>query len=403
MALDKAAASGALKDFYLPVNRELLTQNNEYLQQIERNTEDVEGNEAVLSLHVGRNWGIGSRLELEDLPPAGNQAYKKARIGLHYHYAQLQVSGPVMRAMKSEKGSWVRALESENKGAVNDLKHDHERQLLGTSDGVIAATGVTTASTTVVTSATSTQIRHLKKNMRIDIGTVANPTAIASNRTITSVNVAAKTIVISGAAVTTAVTDRIFLQGNGGDGVNQREVTGLQTIVDSTGTLFDVDPSSYPEWASYEKDAGGAALSDALVGELIDEVDINSPSGVPNWAITSHSQVRKYAATLVTQRRYMNEVDLKAGFKGVEIGTGSGTLALSTLRDAPAEQLFAVNTEHIILFEASDWEFMEEDGNVLQRITTGNGKDGYGATLFKYDEQATDERSAHGKIVNLAP
>jgi hypothetical protein len=402
MALDKTTASGVLKEFYLPTVHDQLVNKNEYLAQLEKNDQDVEGTEAVLSLHVGRNQGIGARKELEDLPAPGNQAYVKQRVNLKYNYGQLQISGPVMRAMKSDNGSWLRALESETKGVVNDLKFDVERQLLGTSDGVIAATGVTSASTTVVTTATRTQLRHLKANMLIDIGTVASPTAVASARTIVSVDTSAGTIVISGAAVTTATTDRIFRAGNGGATTNQRELTGLQNIVDSTGSLFGVDPATYPEWSSYEKDAAGAALSDALVEELIDEVSIVSPLGVPDWAITDHRQARAYSATLTGQRRFTNDGKLRGGFTGIEIGTASGSLVLSTLRDAPVQTLFAVNRSDLTEYRASDWEFMDEDGSVLQRIVTGNGKDGYGATLFKYAEQAVSYRNAHGKITNLA-
>ena len=401
MALDKTTASGVLKEFYIPTVHDQLVNKNEYLAQLEKNSEDVEGTEAVLSLHVGRNQGIGARKELEDLPAPGNQSYVKARVNLKYNYGQIQVSGPVMRAMKSDNGSWLRALESETKGIVNDLKQDVERQLLGTSDGVIAATGVTTASTTVVHSGTKTQRRHLRVGMAIDIGTVASPTAVAQNRTITSI-VSDTTFVISGAAVTTATTDRIFRSGNGGSGSNQREITGLQNIVDATDVLFGVDPATYPEWASYEKAAAGAALSDTLVGELIDEVDVNSPLGVPDWAISDHRQARAYAATLTAQRRFTTDGELYGGFKGIEIGTGSGSLILSTLRDAPVQTLFAVNRSDLTEYRASDWEFMEEDGNVLQRIVTGNGKDGYGATLFKYSEQGVSYRNAHGKITGLA-
>lgn len=402
MAFSKTEAAGVLKEYYIPMVNEQLVNKNEYLQQIGSNTEDVEGTEAVLSLHTGRNEGIGARKELEDLPAAGNQAYTKARVNLKYNYGNIQVSGPVIRAMKSNDGSWLRAVEAETKGVVNDLKLDVERQLLGTSDGVIAATGVTSASTNVVTTASTTQIRQLRVGMVIDIGTVASPTSVASARTITAVNVASTTITISGAVVTTATTDRIFRKGNGGGTTNQREISGAQSIIDSTGTLFGVDPTVYPVWSSYEKDASAAAISDTLIGTLIDEISIVSPLGVPDWAFTDHRQARVYAATLTGQRRFQNTLDIKGGFKGIEVGTGSGTLAVSTLRDAPVKEFYAINTDAIALYKASDWEFMEEDGDVLQRIVTGNGQDGYGATLFNYSEQCTDTRSAHGVIRNLA-
>ena len=47
----------------------------------------------------------------------------------------------------------------------------------------------------------------------------------------------------------------------------------------------------------------------------------------------------------------------------------------------------------------SDWEFMDEDGNVLQRAL--DGSDGYEFKLFKYHEVGTDMRNAHWKVVDL--
>jgi len=399
MGFDRTTASAVLKEVYLPTVREQLVNQNEYLAQVETNSEDVEGLETVLSLHVSRNEGIGSRKELELLPEAGNQGFVKQRVNLKYHYGRLQLSGPVIRSARSDSGSWIRPLENETKGVVMDEKRDEERQLLGTSDGVIAATGVTTAANAVVTTATKTQLRQLRVGMYVDIGTVASPTTIAQNRKITAINLTTGVVTIDGAVVTTSAAHRIFRTGNGGAGADQREYTGLQSIVDSTGTLFGVDPTVYPEWASYEKDAAGAAISDTLIGELIDEIDIISPSGVPNWGITDHVQARKYGATLVAQKRFNNTAELKGGFTGIEASTGSGTLVVSTLRDCPVQTFFGLNTEHLGLHEASEWEFMEEDGNVLNRIPN---KDGYEATLFHYSEHVTDARNAHGKIVNLA-
>lgn len=404
MAFDKTAASGVLKEFYLPAVREQLNNRNEYEAQLEKSGDnfDSEGEEVVLSLHVNRNPGIGSRGELEDLPAPGSQSYVKARVPVKHHYGQIQISGPVMRATLTDSGSWLRALESEQAGVINDLRRDHERQLLGTSNGVIAQCGVTSAATAVVTTATDTQIRQLRVGDIIDIGTVAAPTTVASARTITAIS--GTTVTISGAAVTTTASHFIFRTGNGGiaSGVGQKEVTGVQSIVASSGTLFEVDPTSYPEWTSSEVAASAAAISVPLIEELLDEIDIVSPVGTPDWGFTTHRQARVLAATLTSNRRYVNEMELKGGFTGLEVATASGTIGVSTLRDCPVQTFYAVNTAHMSLNQQSDWEFMEEDGSVLSRIVTGNGKDGYGATLFKYDEQTTDVRSAHGLISGLA-
>ncbi len=62
MALDFSAASAALKEDYQPAIREQLNQNIMLLAQVDTNTADVEGEEAVLSLHTGRNSGFGLSL-----------------------------------------------------------------------------------------------------------------------------------------------------------------------------------------------------------------------------------------------------------------------------------------------------------------------------------------------------
>jgi hypothetical protein len=46
----------------------------------------------------------------------------------------------------------------------------------------------------------------------------------------------------------------------------------------------------------------------------------------------------------------------------------------------------------------SDWEWMQEDGSVLNRVAN---KDAYEATMFIYHQLTTDQRNAHGVIEDL--
>ena len=46
----------------------------------------------------------------------------------------------------------------------------------------------------------------------------------------------------------------------------------------------------------------------------------------------------------------------------------------------------------------SDWEFMEEDGAVLNRVSN---QDAYEFTLFKYAELTTDRRNSHGLLFDI--
>ena len=392
-------ADAALKEDYQPVIREQLNNGNKLLSQLEKNTHDVEGRRAVLSLHTSRNSGVGNRAESATLPTPGNQGYQEERVPVKYAYGQIKVTGPVIRASKSDKGSFTRQLDAETKGVVADLKRDVNRQLFGTSNGVVATCGTTTASTTVVlaTTTTATQLRQIADLGVIDIGTVAAPTMIASARTITSIDTANKTLVISGAAVTTSASHFLFKSGSGGVGI---EFTGLQTIVASTGSLYNVDPATVPLWASTVADNSGTnrAVSDTLFEKMINDIEIASGEEA-DLIVTTAGVNRGYAASLKSLRRFSNTIELKGGFKVPTVQTGTVEIGLMWDRDCKENTAYVLNTKHLTEYMESDWEFMQEDGAVLQRAL--DGSDAYQATLFKYMDVMTDRRNTHGVIKDL--
>jgi len=49
-------------------------------------------------------------------------------------------------------------------------------------------------------------------------------------------------------------------------------------------------------------------------------------------------------------------------------------------------------------YRMSDWEFMQDDGAILNRVPN---TDAYEGTLFCYSEMATDGRNAHCKISGI--
>lgn len=397
--LSLTEASGMLKEFYLPAIREQLHQKNMLLNQIRKGSEDVEGSEAVLSLHVRRNSGVGNIADGGSLRTPGNQKHTKQRVPLRTVTGRGRVSIQTIKAAASDRSSFVRAVHSEMEGLKDDARKDCNRQLWGTSDGVIAACGVTGASTTVVLAATTTavQMRQLQIGMKIDIGTVAAPTGVASDREITAVNASASppTITISGAAVTTATTDRVFRSGNGGSGANQVELTGLQTIADSTGTLFSVDPTTYPSWAAYE-DVPGAdrTPTENVFEKAIDEVEIAGGEEIDFFA-TSHGVRRAYSNQLSTQKRFADTVNLKGGFKGLSISAGSKEAALVVDVDCPSKTAIGVTASRLKAHEWSDWEFMDDDGSILSRTAD---KLEYEFTLYWIAELATDRRNSLAKL-----
>lgn len=403
MALTPTTADSVLKEDYQPIVREQLNQKIPFLQQIEKNDKDFEGRRAVLALHVTRNAGIGARAAGGTLPTAGNQAYVEERVPVYRNYGRGQIDGSTIRHMKSDKGSFLRAIESETKGVTNDLKRDYNRQLFGDGTGAITGACALSSNSTLVTfgtTVTATQIRQLEVGMLVDIGTVAAPTAATSANAITAVNSATPSITVT-TALTAATTHFVFRSGNGGAlaGTTQREITGIQAIVSDAGTLFNVNPSTYPVWKSTVSSNSGTnrALSENLMATVVNNVEIANGEA-PNLAVTSAGVFRSFAALQTSLKRFNDKVDLAGGWKGLTFSAGGSPVNLVWDRDAPENRIWFLNGSNLTHFVMSDWEFMEEDGAVLNRVTD---LDAYEFVLFKYSELATDKRNAHGLLADI--
>lgn len=395
---DLTTADKALKEFYEPSLVEELNQDNILLAHIETTDENVEGREVVLSLHVSRNSGVGARKAGDGLPTAGSQGYIDERVKTKRNYGSIQIDGELIRTMQSDRGSFARAVQSETSGVVNDLKRDVNRQYWGTSDGVFATCGTTTTSATVVLAATTplSALRQLEIGTIIDIGTTSSPfNQVVSGAEVLAVDFTAKTVTIDSSVSTTA-SDFIYRHGSGGSGANQREVTGLQTIVSASGTLFNVDPTVSPAWASYVDSSGGNA-TELKFQKAMHRTRINSGHDV-SMILTTDGVYRNFYAQLQTQKRFVNTQTLDGGFEALTVSSGRGPVPLSWDRDCPDGTAIGLSLSNLKQYQKSDWEFMQEDGAVLSRVP---GFDAYSATLFKYHELATEQRNAFFRLNSL--
>lgn len=414
MSLTKTTADSALKEFYLPAVREQLNNKNKFLAQVtQAGQEEIEGRRAVLSLHLSRNNSVGARLEGAYLPGTnsggstaiGNQGYGEERVPLKFNYGRLQLSGPVMRAMGSDRGSFIRALDSEMKGLANDGKRDLNRQLWNDVSGKIIQMASGSGTTlTFATTSTAVQRRQLEVDMKVDIGTITDSTAIVEGAKVVSVS--ATQVVLDTSVGTVTSSHFIYRSGiNPGGVASGIELTGMQLIVDSTGALFNLNPATAGQasWSSTELSNSGTnrAISDDLLAQLMDAVEIASglENDEDNYQLWMSDGVRRaYAATMTAQKRFVNTIDLKGGFKGLESTAGGGSVKVAWERDVPSNSVFYVNTSHIKWFKKGDWSWMDEDGAILSRRPN---VEAYEATLHVDAELTTDRRNAHGKLLDI--
>jgi hypothetical protein len=406
--LTRSSADAVLKEFYLPGIRSILNFEVFLLSQVETNSEDIEGRRAVLSINTGRNSGIGARAELGTLPDAGHQGYSEERVQLKYNYGRIQLSGPVIRSMGSDRGSFTRAITSETQGVTRDLRNDINRQLFGDGGGGIVALTAAASSTsfTVDAAATDTQKRQVYVGMIVDIGTAgmavaANPGLGIGNRVVTyNQSTGAGTFA---SAVTVNANNFLFRSGSAGvaGSASQKELTGLAAQIASSGALWNIDPANVPDWASYvDTNATDRAPTESMFMKAAQEVNVRCGEELNLW-VTSAGVQRAYANLLQSMRRFNTPTELSGGFKGLDMSntnqgnTGTNTVSMYWDKDCPTKTAFGLTTRRFQWYKMSDWEFMEEDGAVLSRVPN---TDAYEGTLFLYSELATDGRNAHAKI-----
>lgn len=397
-----ALADAVLKEDYKGPLRKQINDSVVLAAQVAKNRDDLVGRRAIIPLQVGRNTGVGARLEGEAMPPAGNQATVDQIVGLHYNYGRIRLTRQVIAAMDKDRGAFVRALTLEMDGMRDDTGRDYNRQLWGTSDGVIAQCGTTTAAVVVVLSTTTPEqtIVDFAEGMAVDIGTVANPQLIASNRTITAIDFTNKTITISGATVTTSNIHFVFRAGSGGSGANQREITGVQTMVNDSGTLFGVSAATYFSWASIVEGNSGTAraVSDNLVTKAM--MRARNRSGQASWALYAEDQAYRAAVNnLEAKHRIVNTLELKGGHSAVAYVLGGKEYPLVAERDAPVGKMFGLCHERFVEYVQEDWQWDDLDGRALK--TAMDGTQSYEAYWFKFSEFATTQRNAHFRIDDL--
>lgn len=387
MAFDLTQANAVLKEDYIGPVREQLNNDNYVINKLVQNKQEATGKEFNVPLHTGRNNGIGYRAEGAALPTAGNQKYKTSTANVKYLYGGIEITGPTIKAMRNDKGAFIRAVESEMKGLMKDLKDQRARALFGDGTGRLA----TFAVNTTVNTLTVDKIKYMQVGMLIDIVN-SSGTVTVSGRTITAVDKVAKTITISGAAVTTAATDFVVLSGD-----YNVEAMGIGGIMSSTLTLQGIDPTAVGNgfWKPGIISNSGTlrALSLPLMRQAADTSELDG--GKIDLITTSYGVRAAYEALLQQNVRYTSPMKLEGGYDVLE---WDGR-AMAVDRYHESNRMHFLDTSELDLYQLSDFEWMEDDkGAALAPVP---GYDKYAATMFCYETLVTYKRNAHVALIDL--
>lgn len=386
MGVTVADISVILKEDYQPTISDLLNHKNILMHRLQRNTEDFEGKRAYMPVLKGRNEAIGARAEGGTLPsPTGSQQYDVAYFDTKNNYGRIKLTGQAM-AKSAGMESFLTAIDSEVNGMVRDLSNDMNRQFFGDGTGVITTAATTPALATTINCAST---RFLRPNQYIDILTAASGAdpGNCTNRKITSITSTTAFVVdapISGALTT---NESIYRHGS-----RANEIGGLAAMISDSNPSTVAWPNGYGEinrttvtaWKAQVLSNSGTnrPLSLDLIDAALDQIDIQS-DGECSLMITDHLQKRRYAGLVVPDRRFPTAngapIDLDGGFKAL---THDG-IPIVADKDAPTGKIWGLDESTIRLFVLKDFEWMDWDGSVLNRVPN---EDAYEATLCHYGQ-----------------
>ena len=376
-------AESALKEVYLGVVANQLNINaNPLLAKIKRSSKDVWGKEIRKLAPFGINGGIGAGSESGALPSASGNGYVQFVSELKNLYGKIEISDKAVRASVNNAGAFVNLLSDEMEGLVKASSFNLGRMLYGDGTGLIAT--VASVDGKVVS---CDKVNNLIEGMLIDVYTGESKTSSEPIKVV-YVDRVNKTFTFTGNSTVTS-GDKLYVQGS-----KDYEITGLGRIFDENqDEIYGVSKTEHP-WLKPYVSTTATEISDILIQEAIDFLDMNSDSQI-NFISCSSKVRRAYQEYLGAYRRNIDIAVLEGGYKTI---THNGIPVVAD-RFVDDDTMYLLNTNDFTLHELCDWKWLEgEDGRILKQ---NQGYPTYSATMVKYGELICDKPCGQAKIAGI--
>jgi len=377
--LNMQQVSDALKTHYLPgLKYQLDEKSGPFYSAIEKTTQGVVGKDIQLVMRYGRQGGVGARpTDTSDLPTPNSRKNKVAKWETKNLFARIQISDKTIKASASNAGAFANLLEAELSDCLTDAKDNFARQLFQKGDGVMATCEAASSATAIPVSST----RFFYEGQLIDV-LASDGTERAILREVLIVDREANKIVISGAGVTTTKGDIITISGS-----YSSELTGLDKIMEKDTTIYGIDRSKN-KWLNPTIRAIDDEISELKIQEAMDNCETIGGEQT-NFILTTHGVKRAYQYLMQAQKRTVNTMDLKGGYKAMSYND----IPLVADKYQAKGTMDLLNTSNFKLYRMGEWDWLNKDGAVLSRMTN---KAAYEASLVQYGDVACD------KLVNQA-
>jgi hypothetical protein len=122
----------------------------------------------------------------------------------------------------------------------------------------------------------------------------------------------------------------------------------------------------------------GAALDEDMLQYAFDTAEINGDGmSSPDLLISEHRARRLYVALLQLNKRFVNTMDLKGGFKGLDFNGVPWVVD----KMCPPQRIYYLNMSDWAWFVMKDIGWLQRDGTILKWVAS---RDAYRAVLAAY-------------------
>ncbi len=307
-----------LKNFYQGPMVDDLNENIVVYKFCESIKDSWSGYQVVRPLRVRRNQGIGATSDGGALPKIGRQTTVQATFQSAFNYLRFGVTGPMIKASKTDVGSFVRSASYELEMGYADLKNDVNRQLGWNGDGKIAvANAAVVASNVLVIKGrqdTTPALQFVDVDLTFDVVNAAGTTLVAQGVTVSSIssgtpNSATATLILD-QNISISASDYLIRSGS-----MSQEIKGLfYSVNSSTSTIYGVDRSLYQAYQSNVNDLASGQLTlnsmQAAFNNGLRRGNVGSYSAL----LCDYTSQQYYQKLLTPDKRYVSTNSADGGF-----------------------------------------------------------------------------------------
>lgn len=409
MAATLTTLSSVLKTLYLPKVREQLNMKSVLYDRLKKYQETVDGVNYTYALHTSRNTSAGRGMtDGGQFPTPGNQGYTPSIVPEKQSSSGVEVTGRLIKASKTDQGSFVRAVKSEVDGAQRDLIRAINRQFH--SDGTDALAFWTSAddvSGTTIDDGQGNAFVHLGNGTTTCdlIATSDNSTKHGTAIVVTLGAESASSFAATwtGTVSGSATGDYLVLDSTLGN-----QFMGIRGVISASdpalASLQGIPVATNSWWKAQSFTNSGTLrdLSLPLMQRPLSKIARNSDYDESDVQfLMANTGVRdKYIDLVLADKRSVNTLTLDGGQESVEFN-GKPIIIDPQCRE---NTLYYINPKTMNFLTSSDgvvWADFE-DGQMFQKKPgSGSYFDAYQAYLVVYGNLACAARNGNGILGDL--